>query len=128
MDYSKVKHVFRIYTNVDGMTHCEKYPVIYINSEYCYIKIGRKRELESVKTSQIREKYDIDNPNFGYYFDIDRFAVEDFQTAIKCKQLQHNLDYVKRGIESAKKDIARYEKWVCEYSEQLKALGNNSQK
>lgn len=41
---SKIKHIYRIYESDDRVLHCEKYPVIYINSEVVYFKDARKKE------------------------------------------------------------------------------------
>ena len=41
---SKIKHIYRIYESNDKVLHCEKYPVIYINSEVVYFKDARKQE------------------------------------------------------------------------------------
>lgn len=42
---SKIKHIYRIYEDLDGVLHCVKLPVIYINSETVYFKVGRKQEI-----------------------------------------------------------------------------------
>lgn len=130
MDYSKIKHIFRLYKDIDGNVHLEKHPVIYINSEYCYIKLTRKNKLEEIKTSQICEKYDVNNPVLtGYYADIDmNVNFVDVVRDVKRKQLEFNLTHAKKGLENAKRDVGRYEKWVCEYGEQLKALAEESRK
>lgn len=41
---SKIKHIYRIYESEDEVLHCEKYPVIYINSKVVYFKDARKQE------------------------------------------------------------------------------------
>ena len=42
---SKIKHIYRIYESEDKVLHCEKYPVIYINSKVVYFKSTRKQEM-----------------------------------------------------------------------------------
>ena len=39
---SKQKYIYRIYESRDGKLHCEKYPIIYVNSMVVYFKDGRK--------------------------------------------------------------------------------------
>lgn len=41
---SKIKHIYRIYESEDEVLHCEKFPVVYINSKVVYFKDGRKKE------------------------------------------------------------------------------------
>lgn len=41
---SKIKHIYRIYESEDEVLHCEKFPVVYINSKVVYFKDARKKE------------------------------------------------------------------------------------
>ena len=41
---SKIKHIYRIYESEDEILHCEKFPVVYINSKVVYFKDARKKE------------------------------------------------------------------------------------
>lgn len=41
---SKIKHIYRIYESEDKVLHCEKFPVVYINSKVVYFKDARKKE------------------------------------------------------------------------------------
>lgn len=41
---SKCKYVYRIYKEHDNF-HIEKYPIVYINSEFVYYKNGRKNQI-----------------------------------------------------------------------------------
>ena len=41
---SKIKHIYRIYESWNGVLHCEKFPVVYLNSKVVYFKDGRKQD------------------------------------------------------------------------------------
>lgn len=135
MDYSKVKqvchlHIYQVYKNRDAEFHIDKFPVIYMNSEFCYIKCGRKQSLVAILTPNINVKLDINNPVCGYYLDaaLTAIDIEELKKSFRRKQLEKNLIDAKQRQERAKMDYERYEQWVRDYGEQLKALGEESYK
>lgn len=55
---SKRKYIYRIYVSSDKTVHCERYPIIYLNSEVVYYKDGRKKStLDCMNPSYINEKF-----------------------------------------------------------------------
>ena len=67
---SKIKYIYRIYESSDKILHCEKYPVIYINSEVVYFKDTRKKEyLNYTRIDRVLDNFvNVCKPNrFGIY-------------------------------------------------------------
>ena len=56
-DLSKLKYIYNIYTSQDRVVHCERYKVVYVNQEYVYYKVARKRELVEIKTEIIYDAF-----------------------------------------------------------------------
>lgn len=54
----KRKYIYRIYETEDDVLHCEKYPIIYINSKIIYFKDARKKEyLNYIETSDVLNNF-----------------------------------------------------------------------
>lgn len=67
---SKIKYIYRIYESSDRILHCEKYAVIYINSEVVYFKDARKKEyLNYTRVNNVLDNFvSACNTNrFGFY-------------------------------------------------------------
>lgn len=47
-DLSKCKYIYRVYVAKDGITHMEKYPVIYANKAFIYFRDIKSAELNRV--------------------------------------------------------------------------------
>lgn len=63
---SKIKHIYRIYESEDEVLHCEKFPVIYINSKVVYFKDGRKQEcLNYIYVKDVKDNF---TKFYNYYF------------------------------------------------------------
>lgn len=55
---SKIKYIYRIYESSDRILHCEKHPVIYINSKVVYFKDVRKQEyLNYVRVDKVLDNF-----------------------------------------------------------------------
>lgn len=126
---SKVKHIYRIYETDDKVLHCEKYPVIYINSEVVYFKRGRKMTLDYTRTQDVHDdvtEFCNDNnywKNAGYrlprinkyFWNVETNILDIFENMKK----QH--DKMRRQID-AKNKIDRLERAKLEYEKALKAV------
>jgi len=57
-ELSKHKYLYRIYASDDKIIHCEKHPVIYLNSKVVYFKDIRQAErLKSITFNRIEDEY-----------------------------------------------------------------------
>lgn len=68
----KLKYIYRVYSysSGDGIFHCEKYPVVYLNSNVVYFKTSRKNEiLDRVNFQLVEDEFlGIDKlSSYGYY-------------------------------------------------------------
>ena len=70
---SKIKKIYKLYISKDNKIHMEKQNVVYINSEYFYINIGKL--LEKNRTDKICDKYCFEDIK-------DRFEFLKYQTGI----------------------------------------------
>lgn len=129
-DLSKVKYIYRIYESSDEVLHCEKYPVIYINSKVVYFKTARKQDLlqyqyvKNVLDNFIN--FDLNESNwyrtyfYGYFWNIETNVEEIYEDLKKqrnilrqndaAKRKQLRLEKAKREYEAALKDIEVFEK------------------
>ena len=71
---SKTKYIYKLYRSYKTKEfHCERYSIVYLNSEFVYFKTGRKSNLDMVRTSAILDKLtsdiDLDRINrYGLFF------------------------------------------------------------
>ena len=119
---SKIKYIYRIYESEDEVLHCEKYPVIYINSVVVYFKNTRKQgmlnytNIDNVLdnlTVFYQDKY---YPRFDRYFWNMETNIQEIYTDLKKQR-----DEIRRKNEEEKKRD-RYEKAKREYEEALKEI------
>ena len=119
---SKIKHIYRIYESEDEVLHCEKYPVIYINSVVVYFKNTRKQgmlnytNIDNVLdnlTVFYQDKY---YPRFDRYFWNMETNIQEIYADLKKQR-----DEIRRKNEEEKKRD-RYEKAKREYEEALKEI------
>lgn len=109
MDLSKRKYIYRIYSSEDRVIHCEKHPVIYINSFVVYYKDHRKQEyldyrlIKSVEEEFIGVTLNCFG-NYEKYF----WKVENFDSKTETKKA-YSLR-VKSDIENAKESMDKAEK------------------
>ena len=123
---SKIKHIYRIYESSNGILHCEKFPVIYINSEVVYFKDARKKEMLScVRVSNVTDNlttlYNNSNDIVYYrYFDKYFWNVENNIQEIYKKLKKKNLEtQIKNKKENA---TNRYERAKREYEIALRDI------
>lgn len=125
---SKYKHIYRVYEDRDRELHCEKYPVIYINSEVVYFKDARKQEyLNHVRTNKVSDdfksyaktvlsrpfQWSVDN----YFWNIEDDIREQFQEFKKQrliaraiqneKQITTRYVQAKKELEAAEAELAK---------------------
>ena len=119
---SKIKYIYRIYESEDEVLHCEKYPVIYMNSVVVYFKNTRKQgmlnytNIDNVLdnlTVFYQDKY---YPRFDRYFWNMETNIQEIYADLKKQR-----DEIRRKNEEEKKRD-RYEKAKREYEEALKEI------
>lgn len=120
---SKIKHIYRIYESEDEVLHCEKYPVIYINSKVVYFKDARKQEmLNYTNINNVLDSLTVfyqDNyyrPRFDRYFWNMETNIQEIYADLKKQR-----DEIRRKNEEDEKRY-RYEKAKREYEEALKEI------
>jgi hypothetical protein len=124
---SKIKYIYRIYESEDEVLHCEKYPVVYINSKVVYFKDARKQEyLNYVRLSNVldnftqfyQNNYYLSHyrPCFNRYFFNMETNIEEIYADLK-KQRE-----IIRCKDAEQKKIDRYEKAKREYEAALKEI------
>lgn len=90
---SKYKYIYRIYESGDKVLHCEKYPIIYINSEVVYYKTKRSNaRLHFVDRHRVLEdfaKYTITKNWYGSYTSC--FDKHFITTESKIKEIYEDL-------------------------------------
>lgn len=119
---SKQKYIYRIYESVDKVLHCEKYPVVYINSQVVYYKDGRKKEyLNYTRVLNVKEDFEhfrIGNGSYGdwasfdmMFWNVDEPNIEDIfkdlkeqRNIIRSKQ---NRDRIESKMKRAKLEYER---------------------
>lgn len=130
---SKIKYIYRVYESKDKVLHCEKYPVIYINSEVVYFKDCRKQSylnyihIENVQDNFIDFKKNYLTHSFGSHVGFDRYfwnietnikeIYEDLQKQrilmMKEREKENKykaLEIAKKKYEDALKEIELIEK------------------
>ena len=114
---SKIKYIYRIYESSDGFLHCERYPVVYINSEVVYFKDARKQEylnymlakhVEDNFTKFYHSGYNGWYGNFNEYFwNIETNIEEIYEDLKKQRAIERNkyeLESTKNKAERAKRE------------------------
>lgn len=114
---SKCKYVYRIYKEHDNF-HIEKYPIVYINNEVVYFKIGRKNHLESISFSNlwtnVKESFEKaieyinSEPDYRYYYFTSVFFVE----TDKLKEFDLSLIKKRLKEESKESEIKKQEQKI----------------
>ena len=123
-DLSKAKHIYRIYESSDEVLHCEKYPVIYVNSKVVYFKTGRKQEMLSYKyVKDIIDNFYEFQDGVGWYrnyYDQYFWKVEDNIEEI-YRELKRQRFLLRQGDDAKKKQL-RLERAKREYEAALKEV------
>ena len=122
------KYIYQIYTS-GGVFHCERFPVVYYNSDYVYFKRGGLKLLEYQKTVNIRGKYSISELKFSsfsdyfnrYYFDVSEFSAEEASTFLESFRTDNNFERVELEFKVAEKVYferkSKYEKLLSSKNE-----------
>ena len=124
---SKIKHIYRIYESEDEVLHCEKYPVIYINSKVVYFKDARKQEmLNYTNINNVLDSFtdfyqnnyyrDCYSPCFNKYFWNMETNIQEIYADLKKQR-----DVIRSKNEEERKRN-RYERAKREYEEALKEI------
>ena len=95
---SKIKYIYRIYESSDGILQCEKFPVIYINSEVVYFKEARKNEmLRCLRISSVTDNLTTFYNNISYYRYFDKYFwnvennIQEIYKELKKKNLETQI-------------------------------------
>jgi len=126
-DLCKHKHIYYVHTDSNGNNHIEKYPVIYINSEYVYFKKARKNELGKTYTSWVKKDLkSVFEKDYKFLWDRDRYFwinnenAESIITAAKARfdedrnnrwkiQAKNELDRARKNYEYALRNYKTYD-------------------
>lgn len=122
----KIKYIYRIYESSDEVLHCEKYPVVYINSKVVYFKDTRKQEhLNYVRFSNVLDNFTqfYKNSCMGYYSScFDKYF---FEMEINIEEIYADLKKQREMIRNKNEDqkkLDRYERAKREYEAALKEI------
>ena len=123
----KQKHIYYVHTDSNWDNHIEKYPVVYINSEYVYFKKARKNELCKTYTSWVKKDLkSVFEKDYKFLWDRDRYfwinnenaesiismAKERFDEDRKNRwkiQAKNELDKARKNYEYALKNYKTYD-------------------
>lgn len=107
-DLSKRKYIYRIYLSEDSVIHCEKHPIIYLNSLVVYYKDCRKQEYLSYKLIKNVED-EFTGVTLNYFGNYDKYfwKVENFDSKTETEKV-YSLR-AKSNIELAKESMERAE-------------------
>lgn len=114
---SKQKYIYYVY-EADKTFHVEKYPIIYINSEYVYFKTGRKNMLEHVSTPRVKDNLEsVFERDYRYIWREDRYfwnlaenpdeLVAELKRKADEKRIADNKSWAEKELENAKKNYER---------------------
>jgi len=121
-DLGKIKYVYRIYSSEDKIIHCERHPIIYINSNVVYFKDSRKQEwLTYIMTKSVIDEFMGINEPFYTYAIYDKYywKVENFDSKKSTEEAyslnsKNDLDSAKTSMERAAREYQmkkeKYEK------------------
>ena len=123
----KHKYIYYVHTDSNGDNHIEKYPVVYINSEYVYFKRARKNELGHTFTNFVKKDLkSVFEKDTRFIWDRDRYFwindenAESIIAAAKAKfeeetknrwknQAKNELDRAKKNYEYALQKYKAYD-------------------
>lgn len=107
----KHKHIYYVHTDSNGNNHIEKYPVIYINSEYVYFKRARKNELGHIYTSFVKNDLkSVFEKDYMFLQDRDRYFWinnENAESIIAAAKERFDEDRKNRWKNQAKNELER---------------------
>ena len=109
-DLSKRKYIYRIYASEDRVIHCERHPVIYINSMVVYYKDHRKQEYLNYRlVSGIEDKFIA--VDLGYYNNYEKYfwIVENFDSKTETEKAfslktKNDIEKAKEAMDRAAKE------------------------
>lgn len=128
---SKIKYIYRIYLNNDDELHCERYPVVYINSKAVYFKESRKQDyLNYISFSDVFDNFakfceNRSNLLINNYFwsvedNIDEIF-EELKKRVEAAECAKNEQMIKSQFMKAKDE---YEFWLNMMNELSEAHNN----
>jgi hypothetical protein len=111
-DLSKRKYIYRIYSSEDCVIHCEKHPVIYINSKVVYYKDHRKQEylnyrlVSSVYDEFIEVTLNVCGNFERYFWKVENFDSKAETEKAYSRRVQSDIELAKESMERAEKEYA----------------------
>lgn len=115
-ELSKHKYIYRIYASDDKVIHCEKYPVVYSNSEVIYFKDARKKEhLNYTMFRNVKEEYlgitSNDVSSYGYYdhyfWKVENFNSEKATSDVFEQKKKSELENAESTLRRAEQEYLR---------------------
>ena len=110
----KHKWIYYVHTDSNGDNHIEKYPVVYINSEYVYFKRSRKNELGHTFTNFVkRDLKSVFEKDYRFIWDKDRYFWindENAESIIAAAKARFDEDRKNRYKIQAKNELDRARK------------------
>ena len=118
---SKHKYIYRVYVSNDETIHCEKFPVVYINSKYVYFERGSKQPLEYTSTDMVLDsvgwlmeknaslgKNLLTNVAQRYYWEVSENPEETMKSLRSIQnenKLKKDIEYAERGLSYAQMQL-----------------------
>ena len=107
----KNKYIYRIYESSDEVLHIQKYPIVYMNDNWIYYKVGRKQSLGCFNIENLKDPIISKYKTWynEYFLDVDENELKELfndlqqQKAInisKCKEEQ-----IRERFKKAKKEF-----------------------
>lgn len=111
---SKQKYIYVIYASSDKVIHCQRFPIVYLNSEFLYFKTNQSKRLECIKTERVQDEF-ISPSSHGHYTQY-FFKVENFNS-------KEVTEYVYKGERELKlkKEKDTLQRLKDEYEKKLKS-------
>ena len=125
------KYIYHVYTS-NGVFHCERFPIIYINSDYVYFKRSGIKLLDIQKIKNIRSKYSVSELKFvssindyfnRYYLDVSEFSAEEASNFLDSYRSDKNFERIEREFQVAEKV---YLERKSKYEKLLELQGENN--
>lgn len=124
-ELSKLKEIYKIYTSADGVVHCERYPIAYVNKKYVYYIVSNDDELSCKRMRSVGDSFKgvndltiYESRYLGVVVNQFFFNVENFDSASITKLVFEKNENDK--IKKAESEVLRLTKKLNDVDEELK--------
>lgn len=121
---SKKKYIYEIYRATDGTFHCNKYPIVYINSKVVYFKEGRCHDLLGMTPIGFVKKSIDDFDDLNIYRDYVWDVGTDIAEAMKHLNTTIKTNNIKRRTNLLMERSKRITEELKKIEEELLKLNN----